>query len=267
MEKENPNIINQSSLACIYCGKSYKKYSNVIKHALICELKHIKPKQNNFIDLSHEQLIILCLKLSENYNLIEKKMNIMEKEINELKQQLQSNILKNNDNHIEEEIFINVNKYTNLSTVENPIEWLNNNIKPVFTFDNLYEELNRIIDENIFIEAKKNVLSSFHLLFSNNIYNNIDFKYPICSSKKMKKIYIYRNDEIWTEMDDKLMNSFMLKIENIFRKYLIHYKKTNEEKIKNDEKLEETLKKISTNLATFTIDEKFTKEFIKQLSI
>ena len=28
----------------------------------------------------------------------------------ELKQQLQSNILKNNDNHIEEEIFINVNK-------------------------------------------------------------------------------------------------------------------------------------------------------------
>ena len=49
------NKIKQSSLCCVYCGKSYKTKSYLDKHIILCEIWHKSKNKTNSNNNNHYQ--------------------------------------------------------------------------------------------------------------------------------------------------------------------------------------------------------------------
>lgn len=206
-----PNKIKQPSQCCKYCGKSYKKRQNLDKHIIICDLlqqsKKIKNDDEDIEIPSQKKLFIMVLELTNKVRKLEDKI-----------QEYNKYIVK------EKKIF-------------QPLDWLNKNIIPGISFDNLISIF--IIDENTikylfnnnFIETFNFILNSINIDQKNN-------SLPIYSFiQKNNNIYIFENKELgWVQLNKekfiKFLNKISIKILIAFREW----KKNNSEILINDEK-------------------------------
>jgi hypothetical protein len=206
-----PNMIKQPAQCCIHCGKSYKKKSNLEKHINLCELLN-KSKKSSIIEDDEEipsqrKIYEILLELGSKFNRIEEKVDELNKWVIKKKKK------------------ININ------------EWLNSNITPEIKFNNLIEKI-IIVDDDIQYLFKNSFANTLEHIFSRNIYNLSESKYPIFAFiQKQSIFYIYENEELgWIELTRENLIKFLNKVHmKIFRLYS-QYKKDNIHKIKEDEK-------------------------------
>ena len=160
-----PNMIKQPAQCCIYCGKSYKKKSNLEKHTNLCELLN-KSKKSLVIEdeeeiPSHRKIYQILLELGNKYNRLEEKVDELNKWVVKKKKKI------------------------------NVIDWLNTNITPEIKFENLIEKI-KIIDDDIKYLFENNFIDTLNHIFSRNIYNLSESEYPIFAFvQKTNIFYIY----------------------------------------------------------------------------
>ena len=190
------NKIKQPAQCCTYCGKSYKKKSNLDKHFIVCELLQVGKKRNsNLVKNSDEdepipsqqKMFQMLVELGQKYNKLEEKVEEMNKWIVKKKKKI------------------------------NGLEWLNTNIKPTINFDSIIDTI--IINED---DIKFLFESSFNDLlnevFSRTIYSE-DF--PIFAFvQKPNLFYIYHSETGWIELSRERLIKFLDKVHmKIFKEF------------------------------------------------
>jgi hypothetical protein len=212
MNSQNiPNMIKQPAQCCIYCGKSYKKRINLEKHVILCDFLNTSKKQlvveEEEDDIpSNKNMYKILLELGRKFNKLEEKVDELNKWVVKKKKKI------------------------------NVIEWLNTNITPEIKFDNLIEKI-VIEDNDIKYLFEHSFADTLNVIFSRNIYNLYDSKYPIFAFvQKTNIFYIYENEEAgWIELNRESLIKFLNKVHmKIFRVYSQH-KKDNADKICEDE--------------------------------
>ena len=205
-----PNMIKQPAQCCVYCGKSYKKKSNLEKHTNLCELLN-KSKKSLVIEdeeeiPSHRKIYQILLELCNKYNRLEEKVDELNKWVVKKKKKI------------------------------NVIDWLNTNITPEIKFENLIEKI-KIIDDDIKYLFENNFIDTLNHIFSRNIYNLSESEYPIFAFvQKTNIFYIYENEESgWLELSKenliKFLNKVHMKLFRVFRQHKID----NADKIQEEE--------------------------------
>ena len=219
-KNDTPNKIKQSCLCCIYCGKSYKTRNNMDKHVVLCETIY-RSKNNKSLSLqddeiediqlpTQKQMYNIILELTVKYNKLEEKMEQMTKWIEKKKKKI------------------------------NVIEWLNTNITPTCTFDEL---INKIIvtNDNIDSLLSSGFIAAFTEVISTNIFEKKEtHQFPVfCLDQKTNYIYIYtrqsnqenqlNNSNFWVEIEKETLVHFVNKIHMKITKCLTEWKKRLEE--------------------------------------
>jgi uncharacterized protein YeeX (DUF496 family) len=182
------NKIKQPAQCCTYCGKSYKKKSNLDKHFVVCELLQVGKKRNSNIERnqdedeaipSQQKMFQMLVELGQKYNKLEEKVEEMNKWIVKKKKKI------------------------------NGIEWLNTNIKPTINFHSIIDTI--IINEDdikfLFENSFNDLLNE---VFSRTIYSK-DF--PIFAFvQKPNLFYIYDSEIGWIELSRERMIKFLNKV-------------------------------------------------------
>jgi len=205
-----PNMIKQPAQCCVYCGKSYKKKSNLEKHTNLCELLN-KSKKSLVIEDEEEipsqrKIYQILLELGNKYNRLEEKVDELNKWVVKKKKKI------------------------------NVIDWLNTNITPEIKFENLIEKI-KIIDDDVKYLFENNFIDTLNHIFSRNIYNLSESEYPIFAFVQKSNIfYIYENEESgWLELSKenliKFLNKVHMKLFRVFRQHKID----NADKIQEEE--------------------------------
>jgi len=188
----NLQILNRSKACCINCGKSYKKRENLSKHLVLCDLvqKSKKSKGPIVINDDDEQPILpsankmfeMLIVLGQKYAKLEEEMAEVKKWVSKKKKKI------------------------------NVLEWLNTNVTPVVTFDNLVsglivssEEARLILDNSFY--------DTFNQIFSRILYILKEHESPciFAFDQKVNSFYIY-NDGCWAEFSREKMKWFFNKM-------------------------------------------------------
>jgi len=223
------NKIKQPAQCCIYCGKSYKKKSNLDKHFVICELLQVGKKRNSNIEKnqdedepipSQKKMFQMLIELGQKYNKLEEKVEEMNKWIVKKKKKI------------------------------NGLEWLNANIKPTINFDNIIDKI--IINEDdikfLFHNSFNDLLNE---VFSRSIYNHEQSEdFPIFAFvQKPNLFYIYDLESGWIELSRERFIKFLNKVHMKIFKEFYEWKQINKKNIQSDIHLanncDKTLIKIS----------------------
>ena len=155
---------------CYCCGKTYKKRETLDKHTVLCEIidKAKKKKsttvENEEIIPSQKQMYNILVELTLKYRTLEEKMEEAQKWIDKAKKKI------------------------------NIEEWLNKNVKPLITFNDLSENQIIVTEENIEFLFKNNFIDTFFevLIKNMDLLKINDENSPIQSfSQKANKIYVY----------------------------------------------------------------------------
>jgi hypothetical protein len=211
---ETTNKIKQPAQCCIYCGKSYIKKSSISKHMILCELIFNRNKKTLQIENEEEydnlpsqkKMYQMLLELGEKYQKMDEKMNEITKWVVKKKKKI------------------------------NVIEWLNTNITPDISFDNLNEKI-LIYDDDIKYLINNTFNDTINEIFSRTIYNINDNTYPICAFiQKQNVFYIYDNN-IWIELSKEKIIKFLNKIHLKISKTFYDWKKKNNNDISENENL------------------------------
>ena len=206
----NPNLIKQPSQCCIYCGKSYKKKTNLEKHTILCELINKSKRGLSSVDdeeiiPSQKKMFHMLLELGSKFNKLEEKVEEMNKFIIKKKKKI------------------------------NVIEWLNTNMKPNIKFGNLIEKI-IILEEDVKNIFEKSFVDTLNHIFSRNIYNFEESNPIFAFIHKSNNFYIYENDdEKWVELTKENLMKFLNKVHMKLLRYYSEFKKINKDKITNDE--------------------------------
>ena len=242
-----PNLIKQPSQCCIYCGKSYKKKTNMEKHTFICELINESKKRKNLINDCEEEEVIpsnrkmyqILLELGSRFNKMEEKMDEINKWVIKKKKKI------------------------------NVLDWLNINMKPEIKFENLVEKIIITYDdilylfENSFIETLNNI-------FSKSLYNLINdpnYNIPIFAFvQKTNIFYIYENqNDGWIELSKeqliKFLNKFHMKLFRVFSEY----KRLHSDKLREDESFSVLCDKTSVKMMNIDFRQDSTLGRIKSM--
>lgn len=156
--------------SCYCCGKTYKKRETLDKHTVLCEIidKAKKKKsttiENEEIIPSQKQMYNILVELTLKYRMLEEKMEEAQKWIDKAKKKI------------------------------NIEEWLNKNVKPPVTFNDLSENKVIVTEENIEFLFKNNFIDTFFevLIKNMDLLKINDENSPIQSfSQKANKIYVY----------------------------------------------------------------------------
>jgi len=206
-----PNLIKQPAKCCVYCGKSYKKKTNLDKHIILCELLNKSKKSLVIEEEDHEipsqqKLYQMLLELGGKFNKLEEKVDELNKWVIKKKKKI------------------------------NVIDWLNTNITPEIKFDNLIEKI-IITKDDVKYLFENSFADTLNQIFSRNIYNLSESEYPIFAFVQKSNIfYIYANDDDgWGELSKENLIKFLNKVHmKLFRIYS-EYKKENSDKIRDDE--------------------------------
>jgi hypothetical protein len=223
------NKIKQSSLCCVYCGKSYKTKSYLDKHILICEIWHKSKNKTNsnnsnnsnhyqnndndedFVVPSQKQMYQIILDLAF-------KCNRLENKVSELNKFMTKKIKK-----------IDV------------LEFLNNDLqKPNIIFDNM-TDLIKVNQSDIEYLFNNSFLETVNHILSRNIYKNEDeiintYILPItCFIQKPNNIYIYdksnsqtqENNHSWQIISREKLIRFLNIIQFKISKSFSEWRKTN----------------------------------------
>ena len=224
-----PNLIKQPSSCCTYCGKSYKKKTNLEKHTIICELLNDCKKRTNTIinyeddeeSPSNQKIYGILLELGNRFNKLEKKMEEIDNWMIKKKKKM------------------------------NVLEWLNDNKKSEIIFDNLIEKIYiqqediQFLIEKTFIETINNLLNKC----LHNLMNSPDLIPLSAFIQKKNSIYVYENqEEGWTELTKEKLIKFLNKVHmKLFRSFC-DFKRSNCDKIKNDDTFSVICDKTSVKL-------------------
>ena len=205
LASEIPNRIKQPAMCCVYCGKSYVKRPNLNKHVIICELlqrsKRAKPVEEDEPDIpSQQRLFQMLIELGDKYSKLEEKLEEINKWVVKKKKKV------------------------------NVLEWLNANITPSMTFNNVIDKIT--VDENdanLIIENPFNAV--LNEIFSKSIYSFNESENPMFAFvQKPNVFYIYNAEKVWVEMSRELLMKFLnrvhMKVIKAF--YDWRQKKTNE---------------------------------------
>ena len=81
---KNQNLIKQPAQCCIYCGKSYKRKTNLSKHVELCELINNSKKcviaDDEEDDIpSQKKMYRILLELGQKYSRLEEKVDELNK--------------------------------------------------------------------------------------------------------------------------------------------------------------------------------------------
>jgi len=243
MNKLQINKIKPSVLCCRYCGKTYKKYCNLNKHALICEYLNNKSLIHNYTtNLDKDEDIEKTPTIEQMFEIIKE--------------------LIKRQNSTQEKVDV-LNKCFIKKIKKNVIEWLNTNIQPIVIFKNLSQNIN-IIDEDIENIMNTSFIDTLHCIFSRNIYN-YDILYPICCFiQKPNVFYIYENDDKkWVELTKDNFINFLNNIHIKLCRAFYEYKKNNRIKIENDENFSDLCDKTTTKLMSVVFNNDTTYSKIK----
>lgn len=238
MNRSIKNKMTQPRHSCIYCGKGYVKKSNLDNHLVLCDLLHNKSRKtlcedDELIIPSSKNMYKMILELSKKINILDEKVEEVNKWVVKKKKKI------------------------------NVIVWLNLNVKPEITFENLYNKIN-ITEEDINYLFENSVINTLQNIFSKTIYSSPSEQVePIFAFiQKSNIFYIYENEDVgWTELKKEVLNKFLEKVYAKFVKYFINWKKNNSEKIKSDEKLENLCDK--TSVKVYSLDLKNDSTFSK----
>jgi hypothetical protein len=239
-----PNRIKQPAQCCSYCGKSYSKKTNLDKHIIVCELLHNSKKieeddEESFVIPSQKKQFIMLLELAKRFSKMEEKVEELNKWVIRKKKKI------------------------------NIVEWLNTNMKPEIVFDYLYEKI-VVNQSDIDYLIDNNFIATLQQIFSRTLYNiqnveKIDNEdepnttntkntnknlYPIFAFvQKTNLFYIYENEEAgWTELNREKLIKFLNKIYMKILKAFIEWKKINNQKIIDNEKLSILIDKTSIKM-------------------
>lgn len=233
-------VDNAHKYTCLLCHKQYTRKLSLDKHKILCEFK-LKTKTEHKIEEeelgdmpNHEQLVKIVHQLAFKYAQMEEKLENMQKWVDRKKKKI------------------------------NVVEWLNKNIKPTVAF------LEWI---STFIDIQKN---HFEYLMENNLFQTIQFAfeynlskeddefiYPIkCFSQKNNVFYIYENDT-WKQMETTEMAKFLKKIQNKFLEELTSWKKENQDKIDDSDKVSESFNKAIIKLMNISFTQDATMSRMK----
>lgn len=220
LETNIPNMIKQPGICCIYCGKSYKKRTNLNKHIILCEiLNNLRKKNADDEEIIPTQTMIykILLEFGERFTRLEKKVEELSK---------QSIVQKN----------LNQKKI-------NVIQWLNTNIIPDICFTQIMEKI-MITKEEAKYLFHHNFIDTLNHIFSKSIYKNghhencENIKYPIYAFvQKPRKLYIYESSvQGWIEMSKNTLIEFLNKIHLKLFRMLTIYQKEHEKEMNENEK-------------------------------
>jgi len=213
-----PNMIKQPAQCCINCGKSYKKKINLEKHVILCEFLNTNKKRSmnemrydddDEDDIpSNKKLYKILLELGSKFNKLEEKVDEINKWVIKKKKKI------------------------------NVIEWLNANVTPEIRFNNLNESI-IMEDDDINYLFKNNFADTLNYIFSRNIYNITENKYPypiFAFVQKPNVFYSYENEEVkWIELSKDNLIKFLNKIHMKICRIFSQYKKNNRDNIYDDE--------------------------------
>lgn len=223
-----PNKIKQPSQCCIYCGKSYKKRTNLDKHFVICELLQKGKKSSFSINddsqepiPSQQKMFKMLIELGQKYSRLEEKMEEINKWVVKKKKKI------------------------------NVLEWLNANMKPDISFENIIDKI-IINEDDIKILLDNSFYDILNEIFARSIYNfngNNGNQNPIFAFvQKTNVFYIYDRDRIWIELSREDLIKFLNKVHTKIYKTFYDWKKNKQNEIKLDDnfaiKCNKTLVKI-----------------------
>lgn len=206
-----PNMIKQPGQCCVYCGKSYKKKTNLERHVVLCELLS-KTKKGAVIEededdiLSQRKIYSILLELGIKFNKLEEKVDELNKWVVKKKKKI------------------------------NVIEWLNANITPEIKFDSLIEKI-IIIQDDVKYLFENSFADTLNKIFSRNIYNLSENEYPIFAFVQKSNIFYIYEDETagWIELNREKLSKFLNRVHMKLLRVYGEYKKENAEKIRDDE--------------------------------
>ena len=248
-------MINQSInshaniLCCSYCSKSYKTKTRLDKHIILCEI--IKNPNRRKIQIedddipSQTRMYQMLLELGYKYNLLEEKVNNLNKWVVKKKKTI------------------------------NALEWLNINVKPDIIFNDI---ITTIQIETSDIEYFMDNLNSFNdticRIFERNIFvfnSETQSKLPLCAfSQKNGVFYIY--DKInseesykWLELNREKFVKFLNSIYKKIWKNLSEWKKNNSSEIQKNDSLQVQYDKTMSKLMSIDFNNDATFNKIKNI--
>ena len=229
------NKIKQSSLCCVYCGKSYKTKSYLDKHIILCEIWHkSKNKTNSSNHSNHSN--------HSNYNHNQNNDDDDDFVIPSQKKMYQIILdLAFKCNRLENKVS-ELNKFMTKKIKKiDVLEFLNNDLqKPNIIFDNITDliKVNQFDVEYLFHNS---FLETVNYILSRNIYKNDDLNtntdlLPIsCFIQKPNNIYIYdktnsqtqENNHSWQIISREKLIRFLNIIQFKISKAFSDWRKTN----------------------------------------
>jgi hypothetical protein len=233
-----PNRIKQPSICCIYCGKSYKKKTNMEKHSVVCELLQISKKKKVILEEdqdeplpSQQKMFQMLIELGEKYNRLEAKVNEMNKWIVKKKK-------------------INV------------LDWLNTNIKPSIYFNNILDKI-IINDEDLNFLFENSFISVLNVLFERTIYKEDT---PIFAFVQKPNIfYIYDSENSWIELTRERLIKFLNKVHMKIFTSFYEWKKNKSNQIRCDDSLANICDKTLIKLTSIEFNQESTLSKIRSL--
>ena len=224
----DPTRINNYKHCCVFCGKGYKNRSNMDKHIILCELLNKSRKstdKNNDEEIelpSQRKLFLMLLELGQKYNKLEDKVEELNKWVVKKKKKI------------------------------NVLDWLNINITPDTIFENVSDKIN-IVHSDIDLFFQSNFFDTLHAIFSRTLFEFSDNETPIFTFvQKANIFYIYESlgsDSYgWIELSREKIIRFLNKIHMKISKSLLEWKKTNNDRLRNDDALSMTYDKTIVKL-------------------
>jgi len=226
-----PNKIKQPAQCCVYCGKSYKKRTNLDKHLVICELlQNAKKKQQNPLLMEEEEEPIPS----------QRKMFQMLMELGQRFTRLEERVEEINKWVVKKKKKINV------------LDWLNANITPSVTFDSIIDKI--IIEEKDILSLFENTFyDTLNEIFSRNIYQFNEIENPIFAFiQKVNVFYIYtleyEEKNSWIEIPREKLIKFLNKVHMKVIKAFYDWKKSKSQEIKADDAFATKCNKVSVKI-------------------
>ena len=224
-----PNMIKQPGKCCVYCGKSYKKTTNLEKHIVLCELLSktkkglVLEEEENDDVISEKKMYNILLELGIRFNKLEEKVDELSKWVIKKKKKI------------------------------NIIEWLNANMRPDIKFDSLIEKIH-ITQDDVKYLFENSFADTLNNIFSRNIYNLSENEYPIFAFvQKSNMFYIYEDESVgWVDLSREKMSKFLNRVHMKLLRVYGEYKKENAEKIRDDESF--TILCDKTSLKIMSVD-------------
>lgn len=208
---------------CRFCGKNYKKKTNLEKHVLLCEFirkssTYPTMKEEEEEPPSQAKMYRILLELGHKYAKLEQRLNEIDKWVVKKKKKV------------------------------NVVEWLNSNIVPDGKFSMLNECVHLEDEADIQYLFKHSFAETLDHIFSRSIYNDDhEHKYPLFSfAQSNHKFYMFETEWVECRKEDlcKFLNKVHLKLHRAF----MYWKKARSSQIETDEDLAMLCDKTSIKL-------------------